>query len=484
MPVATGVPTLGAHQEAALAWHRRLRYSANISPTGTGKSLPAACRLSDLVPPHRALLIAPQQVLGTPERPGAWPRLFHRLRPDWKLQWLTGERHKRHKAIMAPHHIGMINPEGLAVLGTELVDVGRYGVILGDEVHRSRNPASTTSRIWGALAAEAEYVIGLSGSPLLESPVDLFGIFRAIYPQMFGDDFYAWRGRYFEMRSDPDEDGYHAYPRWCPREGTMAILGSAIRSISYYCSYEDLPWKDFPTGIDAPPVYVDLPEPVRGVYEDIKEEVSRGLTDGLFTSENIRPRLLKMLQLTSGWMYDNDHNALPVGECTKAAALASLVDEFKGEPFVVWAVHPPDMTLAARAIDRFRGKVRYGIVYGDTPQGERQDILNAFNSGKINGLIAHPTCLGEAVDLEEAHDVRMTRTWSANQWHQSRGRGRRASSRHDRVIYYEILARDTIDEGIRHSLRGKVSYLSLLLKHAGFAGADGEAEKVDADDVS
>lgn len=477
------VPALAPHQARALEWHRRLRYSANLSPTGTGKTLPAAYRLADLVPPHRGLVLAPQQVLGTPARPGAWPRLLHRLRPDWKIRWLTGTRDQRRKSLASPHHIGLLNPEGLQVLGTDLLAIGRYGVLIGDEVHRSKNPSSATSRIWGALASEMQYVIGLSGSPLLESPVDLFGTFRAIYPQMFGDDFYGWRAQYFELKSVVDEDGHHTYPRWVPRPGTMEILGAAVRSVSFFCGYEDLPWADFPKGIDVDPIYVELDDEVRAVYDDIRDEVERGLTEDLFTSDNVRPRLLKMLQLTAGWMYDPAHRAVPVGRCTKATALADLVDEFRNEPFVVWAVHAPDMTLAARALDRFRGRVRYGIVYGDTPHEERQDILNAYNAGKLNGLIAHPTCLGEAVDLEEMHDVRMTRTWSANQYHQSRGRGRRASSRHDRVLYYEILARDTIDEGIRHSLRGKVSYLSLLLKHAGFVGADTEAAEADAEDL-
>lgn len=468
-PVPT-VPRLAPHQIRALEKHRSLRYSANLSPTGCGKTLPAAYRLLDLVPPRRALIVAPQQGIGTVEKPGAWPRLLSRLNPRWQIKLLVGTRAVRHARLREPHHIGIINYEGLQVLGDDLVRVGGYGVFLPDEVHRCKNAASMTSRACGAIAAQMDYVVGLTGSPILENPIDLYGIYRAIYPAMFGPDFYAWRGRYFDWRSDVDEDGHREYPRWHPRPGAMEVLASAVGAVSFYAGHEV--WADFPKMNEVDPVYAELPPPVRALYNQFRQETEVGLSTGTITLDNIRPRLLKMCQLTAGWVYDAAHRALPIGRCTKAEALSELIDEIKGEPTTIWAVHPPDMTLIQTHLQRFGRRVRYGTIYGETPQAERQDTINAFNAGKLNVLVAHPLCVGELIDLEEQHDIRFSRTWSSTQFVQSRGRGRRASSRHSSVNYYEILARDTIDEGIYYALRAKGSYLSTLLKYANFDRAE------------
>lgn len=300
----------------------------------------------------------------------------------------------------------------------------------------------------------------------------MYGVFRSIFPDMFGPDYYEWRDRYFEFRSVKDANGVRAYPKWIPKAGAVEDLGAAVRAITFRVGHEV--FADFPREVNVDPVLVELPPAVRRVYNDIQEETSIALKSGTVTADNIRPRLLKMLQLCSGWCYTDAHQAVTVGPCTKAEALADLLSEIRGAPTAIWATSPPDMTIIARTIARFNGAYRHAIVYGETPAKERQEAVDGFNNGRYNVIIAHPLCLGEGVDLEAAYDVRFSRTWSANQYIQSRGRARRATSRAEHVVYVEILAADTIDESIRAALQEKVSYLSVLLKHADFQKADEE----------
>ena len=458
---------LGEHQIRGLEHMRGLRYSANLSQFGCGKSYTLSHRLLDLVPPRRALIVSTSAMVGTRQSPGAWYRTLKATNPWWNINILTGRREDRRKALYAPHHIGMINYEGVLVLGQELIDEGRYQVLGLDEVHRLKGASSSISRAMAAMAKTADYVYGLTGSPVLESPIDLYGIYRSIYPPMFGDDFYEWRSLYFEYRSEEDEDGHRTYPRWLPKDGAMEILAAAVQAISFRVTHDELPW-NFPKEVEVEPIYVDIGSKVRSVYNEIMEETSIALKSGTITAEFIRPKLLKMMQLCSGWIYDDKHRAITVGPCEKAVAFADTISQIRGHPFVVWAVSPPDMTILARTLDKFKW-VKYGTIYGATPAGDRADILAAFNAGKINGLIAHPQCVGEGVDLESQYDFRFSRTWSANQYSQSRGRCRRANSSRDRVFYADFISQDTIDETIHFALLKKLSYLSLLLKHADFS---------------
>lgn len=470
---------LGAHQVAALEFHRGLRYSANLSALGTGKSAPTAARLNDLIPPRRGLVVSTAAMVGTRQHPGPWYYTLKRTNPHWTIEFLTGRKEERFKAINRPHHIGLINYEGLLVLGSDLIDVGRYGVLVLDEAHRLKSPSSMTSRASAALAKYADYIIGLTGSPILESPIDLYGVYRSIHPDMFGDDFVAWRDRFFEYKSEVDADGHHAYPKWLPKPGALEILASAVKAISFRVTHDQLPW-DFPAEVSVEPVMVELKGKAREAYNRLKEDCEVGLATGTITVDNIRPKLLKMMQISSGWVYDDHHRAIPLGQSAKGEALYEVVQQIKPHPFVVWAVTPPDMTIIGRTLDRFRGQIRHGTIYGATPQAERASIMRDFNSGKLNALIAHPQCVGEGIDLEAAYDIRFSRTWSANQYAQSRGRCRRANSTRTRVFYIDLVTADTIDETVYHAIHHKMSFMSLLIKYANFAAVDEAARAEEA----
>lgn len=461
---------LWAHQVEALNFYRKGRHLANLSGYGTGKTPSAVARMADLVPPHRALVVSTGAMIGSPHNAGAWTRNLRVFgRPEWKLAYLTGDRERRWRELERPHHIALATYETVLILGEALK--GRYDVLVLDEVHRLKDPTSLMSRAWAALARSMDTVIGLTGSPILESPLDLYGVFRAINPYLWEEDFYSWRDRYFTFTSTYDEEGERMFPKWHPRDGALDILRSMVMSMSIRVAQEDLPF-DWPQADDRPPVLVDLAPSVRTVYDRVAERFDMMLSSGPVDVKNIRPRLQKLCQLTAGWCYDQHHQPLTVGPSTKAAALADLFDQHAREgPFLVWAVTAPDMALAKKALERFGGRARVDAVYGKVTPARRQKMIDRFNHGLSNVLIAHPRCLGEGVDLSARHDVRLSRTWSALQWTQSRGRARRLTTSHHKVGYWEIVARDTVDEAIVDSLAAKTSMLRLLLKARSLEGA-------------
>lgn len=450
------------HQLEALTFLRSGRRLFNTSEYGTGKTPPAVARLADLVPPHRALVVSTGGMIGTRERPGAWERNCRMFgRREWIYEYLVGRRSDRWRSFARPHHIAFANYEAVLVLGSALLS--EYPVIVFDEVHRLKNPASKMSRAWAAIAERAEYVYGLTGSPLLESPLDLYGVVRAVHPEMYGPSFYGWRNRFFVRKSEVGSDGVRTFPRWTPRDHAMEDLAASIASISFRRTQAQLPF-DWPREVNAEPLVVDLAPAAERVYRRLERQMEIQLASGALNANNIRPRLQKLCQLTAGWVYDSAHRPIQIAPSTKALAFADLFDQIHREgPVVVWCVTPPDMALVRNALARFGPAARSVVVRGRTPAGARQELIERFNAGHANVLIAHPTCLGEGVDLEAAHDVRFSRTWSALQYSQSRGRTRRMTSRARVVTYTEIVARNTVDEGIMEALARKVGFLKTLL---------------------
>lgn len=471
------------HQEECLAFFRGARRLVNLSEYGTGKTPPTVARLVDLVPPHRALIVATAAMIGTKERPGSWERNLRMFgRPEWKLSYLVGRRAERWRALARPHHIALANYEAVLVMGSGLL--GQYDVVVLDELHRLKNPASKISRAWAAFSEQMDYAYGLTGSPLLESPIDLYGVFRAIHPELFGPSFYQWRSKFFEKRSEVDAEGNRTFPKWYARPNAMEDLGAAVSAVSFRRTQAELPF-DWPREVNADPIQVELAPEVRAVYRRLESQLNVSLATGSVTVDNIRPRLQKLCQLTSGWMYDARHNPIQIGRSTKAEAFADLYDEIhRTGPVVVWAVTPPDMALIQAALARFGPAARYASVYGRTSARGRADAVERFNGGHLNVLIAHPTCLGEGIDLVAAFDVRFSRTWSAMQYSQSRGRCRRINSRIRSVRYVEIVAKNTVDEGIMVSLKRKLGFLRTILRLGSVTKADRALARITDDEAA
>ena len=49
------------------------------------------------------------------------------------------------------------------------------------------------------IARAARYKLALTGTPITNSPLDVYGIYRALDPSIFGTSFFAFRNRYAIM---------------------------------------------------------------------------------------------------------------------------------------------------------------------------------------------------------------------------------------------------------------------------------------------
>jgi len=142
----------------------------------------------------------------------------------------------------------------------------------------------------------------------------------------------------------------------------------------------------------------------------------------------------------------------------------------KGQKVLIWTSFIHNIVTLERSLREFNPR----IVYGDVPKDEDEDT--EFNREKMIGefrtpgrypiLIANPSACAESVSLHRVctHAIYVDRTFNAAHYMQSLDRIHRVGMNPgDKVYYYLLECRDTIDEVIDDRLTEKETRMRRLL---------------------
>jgi len=445
-------------QIEAVNLFRRLPRAINLSPYGTGKTRATVTRLAQICPPKRALCVVPNSKVED------WVKeLAENGREGWRIATLGGPRartrRQRLKEFRRPHHVAVINHDGVSVMGKMLL---QYDVMCVDELHDFKNPYAKTSRALAGLSDHMASVIGMTGNPVTENLTDLYSVLRVVNPQMVDAQFEPWLSRYFVYEARPDEMGRRTYPKWHPKDGTKESLSAALHAISYYCPREALP-VEWPQEIDSPDVMIDLDSSARRAYESLDKECRLALKNVDLRVDNVRAKLTKLLQVSSGWIYNDQGRPVWVGRAAKLEELSRHVESVRREgQLLLWAMYPLEIKFIGARLQKMG--VSHALCHGRVSPSERERSRRAFNDGTIRALVANPTIWGPGVDIYAHFATTFSRNWSGDLHGQKRGRPIRANSTQGRVVFTELVARETVDAGCLAALRTKRDLLEDVIR--------------------
>lgn len=123
---------------------------------------------------------------------------------DYNVESITGSTMSKRKAklISLCHKLGLkvaiINYEATWRMEKEL-NVYKPDIIICDESQKIKNPTASQSKTLHRLGAKANYKMILTGTPVQNSPMDIFSQWKFLDPNIFGLSFYAFRNRYAVM---------------------------------------------------------------------------------------------------------------------------------------------------------------------------------------------------------------------------------------------------------------------------------------------
>jgi SNF2 family DNA or RNA helicase len=355
-------------------------------------------------------------------------------------------------------------------LGSLLKQV-RLDCVVLDESHRIKSPGSRVSLYCSELGKRVPYRMALTGTPAHNSPLDVYAQYRFLDPGVFGTNFSAFRDRYAVM------GGYGGYqviayrisptlPDGQPNPYYSLKLDREFQERMYLIAFR------VRTGdvLDLPPEMdeerrFDLSDSARKIYTKLYRDMVADVGSGKVTVTNALTRLLRLQQITSGFLPVEDDNGnttnLQQIDTSKQELLADLLEDLPvHEPLVVFFrfIHDAD---AIRQKVEAAGR-RYYELSGRVNQledwkTERSDDLPA------SVIAVQIRAGGAGVDLTRAcYCVYYSLGFSLGDYDQSRYRINRPGQTRP-VRFYHLIANGTVDKKVYTALKAKTDVVSHIV---------------------
>jgi SWI/SNF-related matrix-associated actin-dependent regulator 1 of chromatin subfamily A len=315
----------------------------------------------------------------------------------------------------------------------------RIAIVL-DESHRIKTPEAKATRAVLALRKLAARRYILSGTPVANSPDDLWAQMLFLNDGgTLGTSFEEFRKRY---RSG--SKGYKNLEDLRDR-----VLSSSLRRTK--ATSLDLPKKEFTR------IIVKMTGRQADLYEKMRDDLSVWIES--MTGEELEhradavlARLVRLAQLASNpALVDPAHAETPA----KFAALDTLVDQYMehpGQKVLVWSSFVGNIRQLLARYERWNPV----CIYGDIDAEARDRAVGSFkHDPQTRLLIANPAAAREGLTLTEANvAIYVDRTFNLVDYLQSQDRIHRISQTQDCEVLL-LIADGTIDELIDFSLEQK-----------------------------
>ena len=453
------------HQKDALkkCWNKEA--FAIFAEMGTGKTkiaLDNACILYNKGKIDRLLVVAPKGTYMNwvdQEIPTHIPDYIEREVLAWKPS--NSEKYKaelrKFREFDYKLKIFVMNVEALSTVKglkqAELFLIGKSMMIV-DESTTIKNPQAKRTKNILALAKESKYRRILTGSPVTQSPMDLWAQMDFLDPEILGQSsFYAFRTKYAVMITATAAGGTHKYQK-IVKFRNLKQLGQAVSPHSYRILKKDcldLPEKSFVKR------EVELSDEQKQAYAEMKVNATTMLKGQSATALNVLTQLIRLHQITCGHMKTDDGEIINLKN-SRLNELMQILGETTGK-VIIWANYVHDILNIERAIKDEYGSTSYCTYYGATKSEDRQKCIKKFQepSNPVRFFIGNTQTGGYGITLTEASTViYYSNNYDLEKRIQSEDRAHRIGQKNP-VLYIDLVAKGTVDEKIIQSLRNKIN---------------------------
>lgn len=348
----------------------------------------------------------------------------------------------------------------------KLMKAWRPEVLIFDESHLLKSYSSQRTKLAIELSDVAECKYLLTGTPILNKPMDIWSQYRIMDGgATFDRNFFAFRARWFRDRN-AGMPKQRYFPDWQPIEGleksfNELIYKKAVRVMKSEC-------------LDLPPfvrqqVDVELTAEQAKMYESMKKHFIAYLDDKACVAKLAITKGLRLLQMVSGFFVDDEGNEHTFDKNPRIAVLKELLEELHvGHKVIVWAIFRNSYAAIAGVCNALG--IPYRSLHGGmTPKSVQESIDSFQTDPSVRVMIANQAAGGTGVTLTAAsYAIYFSRNFDLALDTQSEARCYRGGSQiHAKVTRIDLVAPGTIDEVVLEALRRKEDMAEAILKIRG-----------------
>lgn len=417
---------------------RANNFFALFMEQGTGKTLPALCRILDLLRSgsiEEALVVAPKSALG------AWERdieLFDALDRDILRGGIT-----------------LINYDKVWRGGDKSPYWKKYGAIILDEAHNIKNRSSQRAKFLLKLACLSDYRYLLTGTPIGNGQLEnIYSLYCFLDPylergrvcsRIFGGSYQKFQDRYCILNM------YHKPSSYIH----VKELQEIINEHSYRVKKVDC--LDLPEKLPDEVVKVDLLE--KKLYKKLATESA--ILEYEILAENPLSRLIKLRQLSSGYLTyrEGREDKLLDLKTEKLSVLEEILEGYPDDKkVVIFAEFKYSIAKISELLRKL--KIRFVVLDGDQKD---KTIWRQFQSDKrIRVIVCQYQTANAGIDLFASDTIIYYEpTLRSNILEQSRDRIHRTGQK-EKCSYIHLLTRGTVEVDIYRALTGYSDFSEAL----------------------
>lgn len=241
---------------------------------------------------------------------------------------------------------------------------------------------------------------------------------------------------------------------WEMKDFTAETLERKLSDITITLKSSD--WLNIPDTV-IEDVEIHFTDELRKRYHRLEAELVIQLRqDKILNVANAAALVIKLLQFTSGHMYDDERDVHPIHNL-KMDALRKIIKAEK-QPVFVACIFQHEQA-------RIRAQFPTARFFSDatTPDAQTR-LLKEWNTGKIPILVAHPDSVGHGLNLQYGSSilVYMSLTYSRELYEQMIARlARRGQKEITRI--YRLMVPGTVDDAVAEALELKSKNEARLL---------------------
>ena len=317
-----------------------------------------------------------------------------------------------------------------------------FGIVAIDEIHKCKNPSSQQGK--GILKLQPECRIAMTGTPLMNTPLDLYIILKWLGYEKHA--FYAFKKHYCNMGGF---GGYEIIGYKNLNELQEQLDDIMLRRLKE--DVLDLPEK---TPITE---YVEMTPKQAQIYAEVTAEIKANI-DNIKMANNPLAELIRMRQATG---YTGILSS-KIKESAKLDRMEELVEEAvqNGKKVVIFS----NWTQMTGAIcDRLRTKYGIGLITGETLDSNRQTVVQMFQDGKLDVMVGTIGAMGTGLTLTAGTvEIFIDEPWNKALKDQAEDRCHRVGTK-ENVTIYTLICKGTIDERINELVEKKGAMADALV---------------------
>ncbi|MDO4179654.1 MAG: DEAD/DEAH box helicase [Phascolarctobacterium sp.] len=427
--------------------------AALLVEMGCGKSLISVAVAGALFNERRIrnlLIVCPLSICGV------WEEEFSKFADfEYNLKVLKGSLEKKAEALCSLQgralHIAVINYESAWRIERQIKN-WHPDMIICDESHKIKSHNIAASKSLHKLGEKTRYKLILTGTAITNKAIDIFSQYKFLEPTIFGRSFYTFRNRYFDMV------GYGLHTPVL-KESMKDELRNKIHSIAFVAKKSEC--------LDLPETTeiirkIELEPYAMNTYKHLVRDSFAELQNSEVTVTNVLTKILRLSQLTGGFLGDDEGKKVHQISKAKLNALEDIIDDVtsSGKKLVIMARFIPEIDAIKKLL--VKKNLSFSVITGDVKN--RADEISKFqNDVDVLLFVGQIATAGLGITLTASSTmVFYSLDYSMSNFEQAKARIHRTGQR-ENCTYIYLIASNTVDEKILEALRNKVNLAKSLI---------------------